>query len=174
MGKKCNFYLRTFDQNAKKFDSVGKIDIFLLRFFPSFLRLESERTLVLYIQNIKLNKASQKNTSEKWFDEVMWSIFFLLIPAGRFWSCTCKVSSYQNLLERSGNFVVPTARCPAWLDRVLHAHRHVGRGLHFLRNGLRTSSFPWFYRWGRVAPDIQGKLAWIIFIKHIKGTQVGH
>ena len=65
MGKKCNFYLRTFDQNAKKFDSVGKIDIFLLRFFPSFLRLESERTLVLYIQNIKLNKASQKNTSEK-------------------------------------------------------------------------------------------------------------
>ena len=63
MGKKCNFYLRTFDQNAKKSDSVGKIDI-LMRFFRSFLRLESERTLVLCIQNSKLNKASQNNTSE--------------------------------------------------------------------------------------------------------------
>lgn len=63
MDKKCNFYIRTFDQNAKKFDTVGKIGI-LRRFFPSFLRQESERTLILCIQNSKLNKASQNNTSE--------------------------------------------------------------------------------------------------------------
>ena len=151
MDKNCNFYIRTFDQNAKKFDSVGKIDI-LRRFFPSFFKTRIRTYFGYWIKLAKIILL-------KWFDEIMWPFFFQLIPAGRFWSCTCKVSSYQNLLERSGNFVVPTARCPAWLDRVLHAHRHVGRGLHFLRNGLRTSSFPWFYRWGRVAPDIQGKLA---------------
>ena len=50
--KNVIFFIRTFDQNAKKFDSVGKISI-LRRVFSSFLRQVSENVLLCYVFKIQ-------------------------------------------------------------------------------------------------------------------------
>ena len=81
-------------------------------------------------------------------------MFFITV--GRFWSCASQVSSYQNVLERSSYAMVPAARRTFGLYRVLHAHRHVGRGLHFLWNGLRSAIVSGLHCWGRTSLNFQG------------------
>ena len=41
-----------------------------------------------------------------------------------------------------GDLVVSSTRCVARFHRVLHSDRHVGRRLHFLRNGFWSTSLP--------------------------------
>lgn len=47
--------------------------------------------------------------------------------AGRFWIGPCQVRPYQDVFERSSDSLVPSARCPPRLYRVLDAYRYVVR-----------------------------------------------
>lgn len=102
--------------------------------------------------------------------------FMLFKIAGRFWSGTGKVSSYQNLLQWSGDVMVPPSRCPLGFDGIFNSHWYVGRRLHFLRNGLWPTAFSWIHRRGRAAPHIQGKKANKVFLfwKRSKGILTTH
>ena len=92
-------------------------------------------------------------TSNDITDFILLWYFFFAISVGRFWSGTSQVSSYQNLFKRSSNLMVSTARCPSRFYWIFHANRYVGCGLHFLWDGLRTSSFSRFHCWGRTSPN---------------------
>ena len=81
---------------------------------------------------------------------------FLFITVGRFRSCASQVSSYQNVLQRSSDVMVSAARRTFGLYRVLHAHWHVGRGLHFLWNGLRSAIVSGIHCWGWTPLNFQG------------------
>ena len=83
-----------------------------------------------------------------------------LITVGRFRFSARQVSSYQNVLKWSGHVMVSAARCTFGLYWILHAHRHVGCGLHFLRNGLRPASISRVHSRGRTTPNIQGDLSY--------------
>ena len=90
---------------------------------------------------------------------------FLLIAVGRFRSCASQVSSYQNVLQRSSDVMVSAARRTFGLYRVLHAHWHVGRGLHFLWNGLRSAIVSGIHCWGWTPLNFQGNNYLLIFPK---------
>ena len=82
----------------------------------------------------------------------------ILFSAGRLRSGPRQVRADQDLLERGGDAVVPPARRPPRLHRVLDPDRHVGRRLHFLRDGLGQAALPRVHRRGRATLDIQGAL----------------
>ena len=88
---------------------------------------------------------------------------FLFITVGRFRSCASQVSSYQNVLQRSSDVMVSAARRTFGLYRVLHAHWHVGRGLHFLWNGLRSAIVSGIHCWGWTPLNFQGIYYFLIF-----------
>ena len=79
-----------------------------------------------------------------------------LLTARRLRSGPRQVRADEDVLQRGGDAVVPPARRAARLHRVLHAHRHVGRRMHFLRDGLGQAALPGIHRRGRAPPDIQG------------------
>jgi hypothetical protein len=75
--------------------------------------------------------------------------------AGRLWPGARQVHSDQDLLERGGHSVVPTARRAPRLHGLLDSHRHVGRGLHLLRDDQRQAPVPGHQGRGRALLDLQ-------------------
>ena len=52
------------------------------------------------------------------------------------------ISYHYHVPPLGGDLVVSSTRCAARFHRVLHPDRHVGRRLHFLRNGFWSTSLP--------------------------------
>lgn len=66
-----------------------------------------------------------------------------------------QIDPNKNILKRSSHTVVPATRRTTRLNRLLDPHRHVGRRMHLLRDGMRKAALSGHKSRGRVVLDLQ-------------------
>lgn len=70
-------------------------------------------------------------------------------------SCPSQIDPDKNILKRSSHSMVPATRRITRLNRLLDPHRHVGRRMHLLRDGMRKAALSGHKSRGRVVLDLQ-------------------